>query len=113
MKSKSIASAVEPSVSTLGSKPVTETAPEVWQRYRKRLLQLRAKVVDDANELAIESVEAAMSFSMHLADAASDSFHLWRRLKQNNAPDGRPDIRELSFAVCRSGWRCWSQNRPR
>jgi RNA polymerase-binding transcription factor DksA len=60
-------------------KPVVEDlratdGPEKWRRHYERLLQLRERVTEDASELSRESGEAATSFSMHQADAATDSF---------------------------------------
>lgn len=48
--------------------------PSAWRQHYERLLQLREKVIQDTTELSSEAREATTSFSMHPADAASDSF---------------------------------------
>ena len=50
------------------------SVPETWKRHYDRLLELRARVKQDADELAKDSGQAAPRFSMHPADAATDSF---------------------------------------
>jgi DnaK suppressor protein len=50
------------------------TVPDAWRLHHERLLKLREEVAADADELARESSEPATPFSMHPADAATDSF---------------------------------------
>lgn len=52
----------------------TDAVPSGWRQHHARLMQLRERVIKDTTELSSEAAEAPTPFSMHPADAASDSF---------------------------------------
>ena len=52
----------------------TEAVPSAWRQHHARLMQLRERVIQETTELSSEAAEAPAPFSMHPADAASDSF---------------------------------------
>lgn len=74
MKSKQIASVMKTGVGNVGFRTAGGKVPEVWQRHYERLLQLRERVMNDANDLASESNEADTPFNVHPANAATDCF---------------------------------------
>jgi DnaK suppressor protein len=47
---------------------------ERWMKQRKKLLRLREELSDRIRQLAGEACEEIPSYSMHMADAATDSF---------------------------------------
>jgi DnaK suppressor protein len=51
-----------------------ENIPAAWQRHYARLLQLRKHLLQDTKELDGDAKAETSSFSMHMADAATDSF---------------------------------------
>jgi DnaK suppressor protein len=92
----------------LNEKAIAGAVPEAWQRHYDRLLQLREQVAGDAGELAKESGEAATTFSLHSADAASDSFdrdlaYSLLSLEQNALAEidaALQRIRDGTYGVC-------------
>ena len=74
MKSKQIESVMRTGVGNVGFRTIGGTVPEVWRRHYHRLLQLRERIVNDANDLASESNEADTPFSIPPANAATDCF---------------------------------------
>jgi RNA polymerase-binding transcription factor DksA len=81
---------------------------EAWRRHHERLLQLREQVAGDAGDLAKESGETVTPFSMHPADAASDSFdrdlaYSLLSLEQNALAEidaALQRIRDGTYGVC-------------
>src|SRR5262245_60987961 len=45
-----------------------------WRRHYRHLLELRDQLLGERAELARESSAEAISYSMHMADAATDTF---------------------------------------
>jgi DnaK suppressor protein len=58
----------------LGQHSDKEDVPAAWQRHYARLLQLRKHLLQDTEELEDDAKAETSSFSMHMADAATDSF---------------------------------------
>jgi RNA polymerase-binding transcription factor DksA len=58
----------------LGRHPAKENIPAAWQDHYARLLQLREHLLQDTEELEGDAKAETSSFSMHMADAATDSF---------------------------------------
>ena len=54
--------------------PGEESVPTAWRRHHARLLQLRKQLLEEMEELERNAQEEAPSFSMHMADAGTDSF---------------------------------------
>ncbi len=58
----------------LGAMPKVQSVPTEWRRHYHRLLELRKELLRDADDLQKAAQEETPSFSMHMADAATDSF---------------------------------------
>jgi len=52
----------------------SQDARNKWEKYRKRLLVLRSHLLAERRNHAINSLAASESFSMSMADAATDEF---------------------------------------
>ena len=82
--------------------------PKAWEAHHARLLKLREKVLEDAHELSSGASEMTLAFSMHPADAASDSFDRDLALSLlsfeqdalGEIDDALRRIREGSYGVC-------------
>ena len=58
-----------------GTRPASETSmSERWMKQREKLLRLREELSERIRQLASEACEETPSYSMHMADAATDSF---------------------------------------
>jgi RNA polymerase-binding transcription factor DksA len=57
----------------LADRPV-KTIPHRWSQLRDRLLKLRAELAERIKQLNEEACEDTPSYSMHMADAGTDSF---------------------------------------
>ena len=55
------------------SKPRAKV-PRKWARHYKILLDLRTRLLAQAGQLAKQATEATPTYSMHMADAGTDSF---------------------------------------
>jgi RNA polymerase-binding transcription factor DksA len=92
----------------LNGKKALGTVPEAWRLHYERLLRLREEVAAEAGELAKDSGEAATPFSLHPADAATDSFdrdlaHCLLALEQTALAEidaALQRIRDGSYGVC-------------
>ena len=58
----------------LGEQVTQEPVPAIWRHHHARLLQLRKHLFEDVDELEKNAQAEGSSFSMHMADAATDSF---------------------------------------
>ena len=58
----------------LGQTPGSEPIPRNQRRLYQRLLQLRDQLLHSHDELARNALDEKLSFSMHMADAATDAF---------------------------------------
>ena len=58
----------------LGQTPGSEPIPRNQRRLYQRLLQLRDQLLHSHHELARNALDEKPSFSMHMADAATDAF---------------------------------------
>lgn len=56
------------------SQPNSRAAPRRWQKHYARLLQLRTDLTRQSRQLSEEAREESLSYSMHMADCATDSF---------------------------------------
>jgi DnaK suppressor protein len=56
------------------SKVAHARIPARWAAHHRHLLELRAQLLAQAGKLAREAAEGTPSFSMHMADAGTDSF---------------------------------------
>jgi RNA polymerase-binding protein DksA len=50
------------------------TTPHRWEKQRQKLLKLRDKLSKRIHQLAANAYEERPSYSMHIADAATDTF---------------------------------------
>ncbi len=50
------------------------TTPHRWEKQRQKLLKLRDKLSKRMHQLAANACEERTSYSMHIADAATDTF---------------------------------------
>lgn len=58
----------------LGQLANEASVPAAWRLNYHRLLELRQKLLKDADDLERNAQDETPSFSMHMADAATDSF---------------------------------------
>src|SRR5262245_36095460 len=58
----------------LGDPRAPARIPPKWAKYHRRLLELRNHMVSHQNHLAKDAVEEAPAFSMHMADAGTDTY---------------------------------------
>lgn len=58
----------------IGGPPPEEQVPAAWRRPYDRLLKLRRSLLSEANDLEKDARDESPSFSMHMADAGTDSF---------------------------------------
>ncbi len=58
----------------LAPKPNRSRIPPKWARHYRHLLDLRDQLLVQAGKLAREATEGTPSYSMHMADAGTDSF---------------------------------------
>lgn len=85
-----------------------EKVPAAWRRQYHRLLRLRKNLLNDAGELEQDARDETPSFSMHMADAATDSFDrdlaLSLLASEQNAlgeiDDALQRIRDGTYGVC-------------
>ena len=92
----------------LGPAQCNDAVPVAWRRYQARLIELRRHLIEDADELERNAQDESPSFSMHMADAATDSFDRDLALSllgmEHNAV-GEIDaalkrIRDKSYGIC-------------
>jgi RNA polymerase-binding transcription factor DksA len=74
MKTKLNTPSVAKACDILGQPVAQETVPSAWRHHHARLLQLRKHLFDDVDELEKSAQDETPSFSMHMADAGTDSF---------------------------------------
>ena len=74
MNAKRQARPAAKSCDVLGTMPKVQSVPTAWQRHYHRLLELRKELLRDADDLEKAAQEETPSFSMHMADAGTDSF---------------------------------------
>src|SRR5262245_32823373 len=73
-KSAKAATAADVLKSTNGKRRNHAAIPPEWKQHYRRLIQLRNHFLSERAELAREAREEISGFSMHMADAATDSF---------------------------------------
>ncbi len=56
------------------TKPNRPKLDPKWSRHRRHLVELRDQLLQQAGKLAKEATEGTPSYSMHMADAGTDSF---------------------------------------
>jgi RNA polymerase-binding transcription factor DksA len=83
----------------LGQDPDKENMPAAWQRHYARLLQLQKHLLRDTEELEGDAKAETSSFSMHMADAATDSFD--RDLALSLLAMDRNAVQEINAAIQR------------
>ena len=92
----------------LGQPAAQAPVPAAWQPHHARLLQLRKHLSGDVDELGKNAQAEGSSFSMHMAEAATDSFDRdlalsLLRLEQNAVGEidaALQRIREGRYGVC-------------
>jgi RNA polymerase-binding transcription factor DksA len=57
-----------------GNNQSGERVPEKWKKYYRRLVQTRDYLVSRQNDLVKDASEEQPAFSLHMADAGTDSF---------------------------------------
>jgi DnaK suppressor protein len=108
MKTKSDTASAATACAILGQPPVQETVPPAWRHHHVRLLQLRKHLCADVDELGKDAYAEGSAFSIHTADAATDSFDRDLALSllamQKNAVEevdaALQRIREGRYGVC-------------
>src|SRR5438270_2216215 len=58
----------------VGSVGVAHPTTRKWQKYEKRLTELRNYLLARRGDLARDAAEETPTFSMHMADAGTDTF---------------------------------------
>ena len=58
----------------LGGEPAAPQVPEKWKKHYQRLVQAREFLVNRQADLVKDAAEEQPSFSLHMADAGTDSF---------------------------------------
>ncbi len=108
MKTKTNTLSAAESRDILGPAQCGEAVPAAWRHYQARLTELRRHLIEDANELERSAQDESPSFSVHMADAATDSFDRDLALSllgmEHNAV-GEIDaalqrIRDKSYGIC-------------
>ncbi|HYG22789.1 MAG TPA: TraR/DksA C4-type zinc finger protein [Verrucomicrobiae bacterium] len=93
----------------LGSGPPEDRPiPARWKRHYQRLLQVRAYLTSRQDDLVKDAKEDQSSFSLHMADAATDSFDrdfaLSRASSEQEAlyeiDEAIDRIRERTYGIC-------------
>ena len=108
MKTKLNNPSVAKACDLLSQPAAEEPVPAAWRHHHARLLQLRKHLFEDVDELEKNAQAEGSSFSMHMADAATDSFDRDLALSllglEQNAvgeiDDALQRIREGRYGVC-------------
>jgi RNA polymerase-binding transcription factor DksA len=108
MKTKPNGPSAAKACDILGQPVAQETVPAAWRHHHARLLQLRNHLFEDVDELGKNARAESSPFSVHMGDAATDSFDRDLALSllavEHNAvgeiDDALQRIREGRYGVC-------------
>jgi DnaK suppressor protein len=76
-----------------------EHVPEKWKKYYRRLIQTRDYLLNRQGDLVKDASEEQPAFSLHMADAGTDSFD--RDLALSRVSSGQDAVYEIDEALMR------------
>lgn len=80
-------------------KPSVKRVPEKWRKHYKSLLEARNYLLNGQSDLARDASEEQPSFSLHMADAGTDSFD--RDLALSRLSSEQDAVYEINEALAR------------
>ena len=83
----------------VGSAPQPERVPEKWRKHYRNLIRLRDDLLNGRSALVKDASEEQPAFSLHMADAGTDSFD--RDLALSRLSSEQDSVYEIDEALTR------------